>query len=440
MSDEFSPEERALLATWSTPPPSPALADQVLARLPRRPRRWGPVIGAAAAAAAIAALQLLHLPTRGAHRSAERVTLALGDRATVVAEAGSELRWEIGLSGAAVIEQPQGDVFYRVERGGPFVVHTPAGTVQVTGTSFRVEVKAEMGTKTAAAIGGGVGVVAASLVWVTVYEGSVRAQAAGGALVVEAGDRAELRSGQPPKRLGARPTSALAAGADHGARDPEGPTPLLDSREGLLAERARLKAEVVALQAQLRELQPQAERSPVSDRATLDLDAETLGKMADKCELRWDTIPIGPEAPTLSEDWAALAELGEAEREVVDRLFKEHHGYLVSQVQQAYREVTGDDSGGLSTSAMLMELDDKVPEGELKQVFQRLSAERAGRVPAPTELASRPPIERVYRALTQSGDQLEGAIALELGADAAKRLRRVREGWSSRSRSSYGCP
>jgi hypothetical protein len=113
---------------------------------------------------------------------------------------------------------------------------------------------------------------------------------------------------------------------------------------------------------------------------------------------------------------------------------------LVSRVQQAYREVTGDDTGGLSTYAMLMELDDKVPEVELKQVFQRLSAERAGRIPAPAELGSRPPVERVYRALTQSGDQLEQAIAKELGPEAAKRLRRVRDGWSSRSRSSYGCP
>lgn len=439
MSDEFSPEERELLARWSTPPPSPVVVDQVMARLPGRSWRGAAAIGAAAAA--IVAFQLLHLPERGAHRSAERATLALGDRATVVVEAGGELVWAIDLWGAAVIEQPRGDVFYRVERGGPLVVHTPAGTVQVTGTSFRVEVENKMGTKTAAALGAGVGVVAASLVWVTVYEGSVQASTEAGALLVEAGGRAELQSGQPPTRRDKGPTTpSREPGVLEGRAALEPGTTPEESREFLVAERARLKAEVVALKEQLRTTQTPKEGGAESERATLDLDPETLAKMADKCELRWDTIPVGPEAPTLSQDWANEAELTEEEQEIVDRLFKEHHGQLVSRVQQAYREVTGDDTGGLSTYAMLMELDDKVPEVELKQVFQRLSAERAGRIPAPAELGSRPPVERVYRALTQSGDQLEQAIAKELGPEAAKRLRRVRDGWSSRSRSSYGCP
>lgn len=444
MSDDLNQEERALLAAWSATPPPLDFPERVLARLPsakgRGALRVG--LGVGLAAAVLLGAYGLHFPRRGEHVLLARTTVLVGDRATAVGEAGSELSYQVGLLGAAQVVQSAGDVFYRVERGGPFVVQTPAGAIEVTGTSFRVEVEM-IGNKAAAGLGAGAGVVAASLVWVTVYEGAVRASGPSGALRVEAGDRAELRAGAEPTLLGPasaarRPGVAASAADPAPGRGPGGSRPTEETLESLRAERARLVAQVGALQAQLEEAG--APGKAPSDREMLDLDAATLARMADRCELRWDTIGVGPEPPTLSAEWAAEAELSDDEREVVDRVFAREHQALVGAIAQAYREVTGDDSGGLSTSAMLMELEDKVPEGELKAVFQRLSAERAGRVPGPVDPANVSPVERVFRALTQSGDVVESALAKELGPEVARRLRHTRGGWSSKSRSSYGCP
>ena len=116
-------------------------------RAARPPRRRGLsiAIGAATLAAAAAMLLWLRLPpvpaARGDREVAERSTLELGRRAIAVAESGAALSWSIASDGAAHVDQRAGDVFYRVEKGGPFVVSTTAGDVTVLGTCFRVEVR-----------------------------------------------------------------------------------------------------------------------------------------------------------------------------------------------------------------------------------------------------------------------------------------------------------
>src|SRR5204863_4818622 len=111
-----------------------------------------------------------------------------GGRAVAVVEAGAELAWTAEADGVR-IDQPRGDVFYRVEHGGPLRVVTPAGEVQVTGTCFRVMLESA---------------AAGSAALVDVLEGSVRVRSGERALPLRAGDSARLALGQAPELSEAR--------------------------------------------------------------------------------------------------------------------------------------------------------------------------------------------------------------------------------------------
>ncbi|HEY3358598.1 MAG TPA: hypothetical protein VGQ83_35450 [Polyangia bacterium] len=92
------------------------------------------------------------LPGSGARTTAVRETILLGGRGVAVAEAGSGLVWAIDRKGAARVNQAAGDVFYRVEAGGAFLVSTPAGDVTAVGTCFRVAVDAAPAAAAAATV------------------------------------------------------------------------------------------------------------------------------------------------------------------------------------------------------------------------------------------------------------------------------------------------
>ena len=61
-------------------------------------------------------------------------------------------------------------------------------------------------------------------------------------------------------------------------------------------------------------------------------------------------------------------------------------------------------------------------------------------VSPPEDLSQATPFERMYRLYTRVGDEIEAAIASELGAEAAHRIRAAGNGFGSQTRSSYGCP
>jgi hypothetical protein len=186
--DDFA--DRVLAARHAEAPPA-----QPAPRARRSLRRRLLVGGAAATAAAAAALTAFALrtprATAGALVADRRTTTALGDRAVAVAEPGGELTWRISDDGAADVVQRSGDIFYRVERGGPFVVHTPAGDIRVTGTCFRIEIN-PMNTTHKIALSGLAGAALATAVLLTVYEGHVIAETRAAKTELAAGAHATL--------------------------------------------------------------------------------------------------------------------------------------------------------------------------------------------------------------------------------------------------------
>lgn len=430
--------DRALDA-WTALLPPPEFADRVLAArdaaLPSRPRlrRARLVVGAVALAGAVAAVAVIALRTphravRGELTAGQRTTAALGDRGLVVAEPQSELTWRIA-DGAADVTQRTGNVFYRVEPGGAFVVHTPAGDVRVTGTCFRIEV-IPMRPNDKLVLAGIAGAAIASTVLVTVYEGHVIAETRSARTELAAGGQATLRADDASIAAGA----TLATATD----------PAHASREQLIARTQQQQAQLLALRARVAQLEKVAARGseelkdvPEPGRVWHDPSPEKLAEWVADCHVRTDqpsldrftplTGPskdLGIEASEVAGYNAAITEMQKRWRDLVRSL---------------YLETTGDAAGAdsLSTESMRHEIEDKNPGEEHNLVLQKISQERAGLAAPPTDLARTSTLERLLRAYVALGDQSEAALAKRIGAERAHAIRG--EGWSSRTELG-GCP
>jgi ferric-dicitrate binding protein FerR (iron transport regulator) len=433
--DTSDPRVDRALEAWTALAPPAGFADRVLARVeapaPRRRLRWLGAVALAASAAATATVALwpAHRATAGALTARHRTVAQLGDRGLAVAEPDTELTWRIAGDGGAELEQRAGNVFYRVERGEPFVVHTPAGDVRVTGTCFRIEVEA-MKPSQKMILSGVAGAALASAVLVTVYEGHVVAQTATARTELSAGTRATLDG-----RTGATLIAdaiATAVDDEHASRDQ-------------LVAKARVQAQQIA---QLRAQLAGSERGkglPIFESAAADEPGskwyapspERLAAFVADCRVRMDAPSYEDFEPVtaatdenhlkpgeIADYNAAMIETGKAWR---------------ANVRALYLEATGDTAGAdtLSLMAMRLEIDAKSPPGERNTVMQQIARERAGLATPPADLSKTSVYERLTRAYAQLGDESEAALARRLGPERAKELRG--DGWGARMESS-GCP
>ncbi|MGF1509799.1 MAG: hypothetical protein ACFB9M_09905 [Myxococcota bacterium] len=172
---EEPPLNDEALNAWAIEQAPRSIEDRAWERFSRtkRTRRFGTWMTAAAAACAVALPFLVsdRAPVTSGPMVAEgRTTWTIDGRAVAVAENGSRLSWRAGPSGSTRVNQASGDVFYRIDPGGPFEVFTPAGAVRALGTCFRVEVKEMELNRTTLAIAGAASVATAAAL-VTVYEG-----------------------------------------------------------------------------------------------------------------------------------------------------------------------------------------------------------------------------------------------------------------------------
>jgi hypothetical protein len=411
--------------------------------VPAAKRSKWPFLAAGIAAAAAAAILVITLRDPSHAASGEllatkvRTTQALGDRAVAVAEPDATLTWRISDDGDAVIEQRQGDVFYRVDHGTPFVVHTPAGDVHVTGTCFRIEVKPMNKTKQLL-LSGTIGAAVAAGVVVTVYEGHVIADSKkGGRAEVAAGNRATM---SPDGRT-------IVASADTPDRGevPDRAIDALDertaTREQLIARATQQETEITRLRSKLSEIERGARRhdnGAEEGRAWYDPSPERLATWAGECHVRADYPDL--------DKWQPATSLGKNERGLepgelpqVNAAVGEVQAQWKALVKALYIEATGDVTGAetLSLDAMRGEIEEKGDQKEHNLVLQRIAMERAGQLQPPADLSKASPFERLFRAYVKLGDQTEQAIAKRLGAERAKAIRG--DGWDSRSDWS-GCP
>jgi hypothetical protein len=343
-------------------------------------------------------------------------------------------------SGAA-IAQSAGDVFYRVERGGPFRVETPHGAVRVTGTCFRVEIQ-DMKRPWRDVAAAGIG---AALV-VTVYEGSVlfAGKDGGGEKKVVAGE--SLVTGPDGARVVAGDPAAAAALAAEMPAAPEASA----SREELLQRDAQQRAEIAQLRAKVRGMAGPGGGVPGGGRHTrtpsgrpwFDPSKEDLVKFAAECRVGYDLPPVmGTEPMTIGPRAAEEMGLSSEETAAFNRVMASVHAFYVAELRKLYVEVMGDASRAddLSPEAMWSELRDKSPPGDEERANQRIAQERAGLAAPPADLSQVSAIERGMRIQASLGERTEREMGAALGPERARALREKNDGWGMHKEIA-GCP
>jgi hypothetical protein len=443
---------------WPAEEPPEGFAGHTLAALntadrPRRTRVWA-LAGAAAAAACLVVWGASLRPRHG-HLAAEaREQVSIGSRAVAVAEGGAVLDWSVdwsrgGRSGRVV--QTAGEVFYRVDAGGPFTVETPYAAVTVSGTCFTVEVApmaSNRGLVAAAAAGALAGGIA-----VAVYEGHVRVQNAHGAIDAAPGDRVHAGAANAPS-LALEPTPpALMVARDPGQSEAQ-------PRETLVDRERAAQAQVAALQARVRTLEQEraalaarvpgpgalygGENLPYTDKPSGPLpdgrppwdkfhgySASELKALASQCELRNDTPPLQVGPWTMSPEQGAELHLSDAEQQtaaaVVDRLGAE----TIPKLRALYVEATGDVAGSetLELSTLGQEILHKGGKDLEVQARTRLSQELAGLSPPPADLSKTSPQERYLRLMNGLGGALQRDLEKSFGAQQASQLRDKIANW-----------
>jgi ferric-dicitrate binding protein FerR (iron transport regulator) len=273
------------LSAWEPQLPTAGFADRVMARVEShapsrasRARRWGVVAGAGAALALAAAI-LLRVTAPPAHGEAiakERIEVPLGGRALAVLESGASVRWD----GDDVV-QANGDVFYRVEPGARFTVHTPAGDVEVKGTCFGVKVRSKDGTVQERNMqkrdvkSGVVGGAITALAFVAVYEGKVTVSHASEHASLVAGESAQLG----PK--GVQTTGAVAEGEQAfvgSAAAQANDEPLMNANQRLVHEVGEYRSRLESISAQKTEIEAKLKRSEETLAASQDGSSATVAR------------------------------------------------------------------------------------------------------------------------------------------------------------------
>lgn len=440
----------AAMARWQPAGPSPDFAERVLAA--RRaapsapaalPRRGWPLWTAIGTAVAVVAL-LLGWPTRAPVTASSAVTavgrrsIALGGRGVAVAEDGAVLRWQ-RVGSSASVTQDRGDVFYRVDPGGPFTVHTPAGEVRVTGTCFRVEVPS-MKSWMKSLVGAAAGAAVSTAVVVTLYEGNVLVVSPAGSAPLAPGERAVLIAGQAPQ---VQP----AAGPEVRIDLPDDP-PATITREQLLARDRAQREQLAQLATRIRQLE--TDPRPVVKKhgglgggeSWVDPTQDELLAFAKDCRVQIDLPPVMRGTPMrISPETARAVGLDDAQLAEANQVFVELAADWRNRVRAWYIEGTGDAQGAdqLSAEGMGQELQDKAAEGEADALQRRISHERAGLMAPPGPNAKLSAFERYFRALADLGNEAERWLAAKIGRDQAHAVRANSGGWPMRM-AMAGCP
>lgn len=459
MAEEIPDDERLdprLLDAYEVPDVPADLADRVLQALSAgraaeqraqpRPPRWR-FAAVAVAVAVVTVVGFVRLgrrpgPAAGARELATRESLLLGTRGVAVGEAGAALSWAIAADGSARVEQTRGDVFYRVERGGAFVVSTPAGDVTVQGTCFRVEVS-PMRVSKDKLVGAAIGAAAAVTVLVSVYEGRVLLANERGRQPLVAGERAEATAASAPRPFADRAEAGKSGSAlDSPPADGITTDELLRRDQAQRDAVAQLRGKVKGLEAQIATAGSPSDKHG-REETFVDPPKEELLELAKKCRLAYDTPSVSVEPSHFGDNVNKDFGLTPEERAQLNKAASEFNNKILGEMRALYSEATGDTRTAemLSPSALEAEIASKSgTEEERQQIFQRLSQERAGLLRAPDDLKGASTAERYFRLITRMGDSFERTVGQVVGPDRAHEIRAKNNGWGNRHGSSYGCP
>jgi hypothetical protein len=420
---------------WEPEEPPADFAERVVraarSELPSDRRRGLWVLGGAAfAAAAAAALVVARgAPSHGEIRADSRQEAHLGSRAVAVLEHGAHLTWT-----ADEVTQDRGDVFYRVEPKGAFLVHTPAGDVSVLGTCFRVKVRGADEMNNRDVKSGAVGAALSAMAFVAVYEGKVVVSHASEHVDLAAGEAADV------SRAGVGRVQDLASaerGFDAKAAADDEPFAranqnLADSVREYKDRLNKLDAEKSELQKELHDAQEKIAATHSDGSAALaknayDLSTDDWRELAKDgtvkyripCErgARWTPPPSMLDALGLApQDGPPLR----------DAMLKSNRR-LWSQIKPICAEAAGSpelaEKLGLNTCThLVLDLARSKDDEGTAEAMRRVGEIRAGIRPMPGANDSVSPVERMFLVFTGEQASFQGDLAQTFGPEEAHRI------------------
>jgi hypothetical protein len=467
LEDVVNDNERPLreevdLDAWEPALPPADFADRVLAKIEaegaappkrsasvvrlRRRAAWG---GAAVTTFAVAAAILLGItspPLEGSAIAKERIEVPLGKRGVAVLEAGASVAWK-----GDEVTQVNGDVFYRVEPGSRFRVHTPAGDVEVKGTCFAVKVRAgkddgsedkDMTTKRDVR-SGIVGAGLTALAFVAVYEGKVAVSHASERAELTAGEAAELGPNGVAKSDGLR--QGEKAFETNAALAIPGDETFATANQRLAHQVGEYRSRLDAVSAEKADLEKKLKRSEESLAASqggaapakneYDLSADDWKELAKEGTMKYRTPCMGSKSDpgwSLRPEQLNTLGLSPQDGEAVNAAYSRARDRLWATLKPLCARVVGSaevaDKIGADSCVHLVLDDYKANNPKTDGMsasavsIKHVGEMRAGLRPLPGANDDVDPASRVFLATTSVMQDFEGDLAQSMGPEEAHRI------------------
>jgi hypothetical protein len=357
----------------------------------------GLVLVCTTAAAMTLAFHLRNANARGDVTAQVRREVRIGSRALAVLERGAHVTWD-----GETVSQSGGDVFWRVEPGARFAVHTPAADVAVKGTCFRI---------TLAAGSAGVGV----------YEGHVSVSRDGSTVDLGAGESvlADAR-GLQKGELATLEATASDDDAWMAANESlaEQVSTYRRRVDALGAEKHTLEDKLAATQARLAE-QPDA----AFPKDEYDLSPDDWRELAKKQEVRYKV----PGNCTFTRDQIAAAGLPPDDVDAINRAHAQSVARLYDNLIKPLCVKTLGNAAvvervGFSTCMSAVLEGNTTGEKEYGEVIREAAEMRAGLRPLPAADATLNPALEELLGLTDELHAFERDLTQMVGPDEAKRI------------------
>jgi hypothetical protein len=425
---------------WDAQEPPRGFAERVVGAAMREERASGRsraasvgagvvLVGAVAAALAVA-VHLEHATAHGDVVAEDRREVRVGTRAIAVLEKGAHVVWD-----SDAITQSGGDVFWRVEPGARFVVHTPAADVTVKGTCFRVKVRGGDEDMTRRdALAGGLGAALGAAAFVGVYEGKVAVSHAGQSVDVGAGQGAQS-SARGVKLTGD------AASAER-AFDREGDNAeqalaqananLADSvrdykrrLESIESEKQKLEKQLAGAETKLAEAGSDAGGGP--SKSSYDLSRDDWKELAKNGELRIRLPCDDPKhefgySPKDLNKLGLPAQDGPILQAAMQRSYARAWGVVQPLCSQALGGVDVSRIGVQACMSILGQMTQQKGGGAYDEDLREVAEILAGERPAPKPGDAVDPLLTADLALARESQNIVSDLSASLGPDDARRV------------------
>jgi hypothetical protein len=423
--------ERDELEAWEPELPPERFAEDVVSlhaatRLRARRTARARLVGAAAGIALVAAVIAVFVRGTGAPDHGDRLALArqevrLGSRGVAVLEAGAHVAWHGDL-----VDQSAGEVFYRVERGKTFRVHTAAGDVTVKGTCFDVAVRngslEEDTMRRRDVTAGGIGMAVGAMVFVGVYEGKVALSHGATSVDLRAGQgaRADSRGVFGPESMGAARAAFDGVPASSEDALTAANANLADSIRDYKKRLEALEAEKKATLARLKAAEAKADGGGMLERSSLqryfDVSQDDWKKLAEKGEIRY-LLPGGPPGP---KELAGFG-LSPQEEKVLIAAHTNSAARTWGMIEPLCDRVVGESMAQkLGVSGCILIVMHANGDTALGNAMREVGQIRGGLMPMPPNVTE--PAEQMLLQLTGETKVFENELAESLGPEQAATL------------------